>query len=238
MKKTLLAVVITVLTVFMLAGCGGEPTTAQPAATTEEQPTVKVAFQELQKYTSVTDSLECDYLAEIKNTSNSPVKISNVSIELNDVNGELIGVTEYVGMLPEVINPGKSAYIMENVYSSTLGDSIAVDNIGEATLRYDISEAEEQIALSVELSETKMQINSYDLPEMIGRVTNIGDTNLEDVYVVGIIKNADGVLQNMLFTIINNLPAGQDESFSQMAIYGDPDTDYAASTIDFITFVQ
>ncbi len=51
------------------------------------------------------------------------------------------------------------------------------------------------------------------------------------VYVSAPVLDADGSLQTVIFTIIDELKAGEEASFEQMAVSCDTSLDYSTSTL-------
>lgn len=51
------------------------------------------------------------------------------------------------------------------------------------------------------------------------------------VYVSAPVLDADGSLQTVILTIINELKAGEETSFEQMAVSCDTSLDYSTSTL-------
>jgi hypothetical protein len=218
MKKKLLCSILVVMLVsllcFGLSACRSDA--AEPNQDNAAQPkaNVEIVSQEVQKYQDSLGSVNAAYLAEIKNTGTSTVKLSDLSIDLNSTDGNLIGVTDYVSAFPSIIKPGESAYIMEEIYNSVFDTPVEINSIGEAVLHYNAEESKEAPILPIELTDAKLQTDAFGTPEIIGNIKNTGDTDLKYVYVVGIVRDSAKTLQNMIFTIIDSLPAGSDKGFS------------------------
>ena len=72
--------------------------------------------------------------------------------------------------------------------------------------------------------------------QALGRAQNNGTEDLQNVYLLAIIRDKNGTFQNEVFTILENIPAGQATAFSQGVLYGDPELDYTESTVEFIIY--
>lgn len=233
----------------VLAGCGndqaatptedntGAQTVAEQEPQQSDQPSIEIVSERLDKYVGALDDPTVDYFAEIKNTGNCAVKLENISIELNSVDGSLIEVRDYIFASPNTINPGESAYIVETLYNSFSAElEGGLDNVGEAKLQYTLAKTEPREELPIEILEGKIQKDGYNQIKALGRAQNNGTEDLQNVDLLAIIRDKNGVFQNEVFTILENIPAGQATAFSQGVLYGDPELDYTESTVEFIIY--
>lgn len=240
MKKRVLALLLGVVMSFALAACGsGGDDASKPAQgeskTGGKEPSIEVVSEALQKYTTL-DAPCATYLAELKNTGEVPVKISNISIDVEDAAGSILKSADFITAYPNVINPGESAYICEEVVNGAFDEGVALDNIGKAILHYDIEKQAAPESLPVAISEIALG-ESYGYPNLVGRIENTGSTDIEELYIVADIRSADGTLQNVIFTIVDNLKAGEKKGFEQMAIAGDLALDFSASTVNVKAYI-
>ena len=195
---------------------------------------VAIVYEELQKYTDSLDTVNATYLAELKNTSNSYIEIDNVVIDVEDINGSLLTSTDYVGVYPDIIGPGESAYIFEEVIGY-FDEGIALENIGNAILHFDVEETNAPTLPSVEFSDIAIN-ESYGDPHLIGRVKNTGTEAINYLYIIAPIRDQDSNLQSFIFTIVDSIDPGETIGFDQSAITGDNNFDYSTATVDIFGY--
>ena len=234
MKKKLVIMGLVLAMALSLAGCGDKE---NPEPKQEAKIAVEIKSEKLQKYVDVLDFVAATYIAELQNTGGKTIKISDISVDVEDAKGNLIKSADYLSVLPRVIKPGESAYICEEVIGSSDKD-ITIEDIDKAILHYVIEESQETDVPEVELSEIQLKENSYGITYFMGRAKNVGKTDLTDLYIGADIRNPNGELQNYVFATIESLPAGETKGFEQAIIYGDPKTDYTKSTANALAFLR
>lgn len=65
----------------------------------------------------------------------------------------------------------------------------------------------------------------------MGRIKNIGTTDLSNIYIAAPIRDANGVLQAVGFTIVKTLAAGETKGFEQTCMSASTNLDYSNSTL-------
>lgn len=195
---------------------------------------IAIVYEELQKYTNSLDTVCATYLAELKNTSNSYIEIDNVVIDVEDINGSLLTSTDYVGVYPNIIGPGESAYIFEEVIGYS-DDGVALEDIGNAILHFDAEETSAPVLPSVEFSDIAIS-ESYGHPNLIGRIKNTGTETINYLYIIAPIRDQDSNLQSLIFTIVDSIDPGETIGFEQSAITGDNNFDYSTATVDIVGY--
>lgn len=257
MKKYLSVLLCAIVLITALAGCGeGNDNAADPDGSStsdvlnskepsgddsdkgEETPdvsslSVELVQEQLYKYESSIGYKNVVYMAEIRNNGTVPLSISDVSIDLEDVNGAIIASSSYASAYNSEINPGECAYICESLIS--LDKDIDLDTVGAAVLHYDLDELKSEVVYDVTLSEITLG-EEYGMPKVVGRATNNTDEELKYVYIVAPVKDADGVLQTICLAMVDSIPAGETRGFDQGSIYVDPNLDFSNSTITAIPY--
>lgn len=203
-----------------------EAPSSEPEANSTE-PKVEIASEELQKFTDSINNSNALYLAEIKNTGDVAVKISDISIDLEDINGEILKSSPMVSAAPSLINPGESAYICQDLLS--VGDEITLEQIGKPILHYQVDKHEPRESLDVEFSELKLS-DKYGRPNLVGRIENKSSEELKQVFIASPIKDADGKLQTVILGMVDSLAPGEKKGFEQMALYVNSSLDISAYT--------
>lgn len=196
-----------------------EPT---PTPTPEPLPEIEIVNEQLILFT---DGNTYVYLCEFINPCDFAVKISDVSIDIEDAEGNLLSVTNYVYTMPRVIPPGGTGYVYESVVNALFDDDVDITAVANAVLHYSV-EKSTHTPLPVELVEVSMGIKR-GYPNILGRLKNVGDTDLGYVYVTLPIYSADGSLQAVMNTYVD-IPAGQEVSFENR-VMADNDLDYSGS---------
>lgn len=206
---------------------GPEPTTA-PTPTPEppKEPTVEIVSEQLIVETSLGYTTST-YLAEIKNTSDFPVKLSDISFDLETADGTLVKVIDYVTVSPTTLDVGQSAYICEPAVTM-LDSDIDANAATVVKLSFDIDKASLK-ELPVEIVSVSLT-NKMGFPNIVGKAKNNGTEDLTFVYICAPLYSADGVLQTVITTYVD-LAAGEEGSFDQMAVFADPNADYSSSVL-------
>lgn len=242
MKKAII-VFMCLAIAFSLCACGGTseptPTPNAPSAPAQEStptptptpeppkdPTVEIVSEQIIVETNLSYTTST-YLAEIKNTSNFPVSLSDISFDLETADGTLVKVVDYVTVSPKTIDVGQSAYICEPAVTM-LDTDIDAAAATVAKLSFDVDKAT-MPDLPVEITSISLT-NKMGFPNILGKAKNNGTEDLTFVYICAPLYSSDGVLQTVITTYVD-LKAGEEVSFDQMAIFADPDTDYSNSVL-------
>ncbi len=239
MKKTLVALACAFP--ILLCGCSNAGTSHQGISddtqVTAEQdvaPTAKdlkldIIFEDLQIYQNALGDTCATYVAELKNASETAISIKNTSIDVEKPDGTLLTSTDFFSVYPRVVPAGESAFICQDIING-LNEGITADLIGTAILHYDLEPRSDTESVSIELSELTLG-SQYSYPKFMGRIKNIGSTDLSNVYVAAPIRDANGVLQAVGFTIIETLAAGETKGFEQTCMSASTNLDYSNSSL-------
>ena len=168
------------------------------------------------------------YLCEFVNPCDFAIRISDISIDLEDVNGNLLSVTNYVNSKPSTIAPGGRGYICEQVLNAHFDTDVDITAVDKAVLHYELDKDTYE-AVPVEVTSVSLGIKS-SFPNVLGRVKNTGDEDLTFIYIAFPVYSADGTLLTVITTFVD-IKAGEEASFEQMGIYADHDLDYSNSVL-------
>lgn len=225
----------------LLCGCNNSDTSSQSAndstqVTAEQEvtsppkaPTLDIIFEDLQIYEDALGHTCATYVAELKNTSETAVSIKDTSIDVEKPDGTLLTSTDFFSVYPRVVPAGENAFICKDIING-LDEGIAADQIGSALLHYDLESRSDTSPIEVELSELTLGMH-YSQPKFMGRIKNIGTTDLSNIYVAAPIRDANGVLQAVGFTIVKTLAAGETKGFEQTCMSASTNLDYSNSTL-------
>lgn len=239
MEKKLAA--FTCVLAILLCGCSSGDTNSQSAnnnaqvaseqdrAPTPKDPTLEIVFEDLQIYQNALGDTCATYVAELKNTSETAISIKNTSIDIEKPDGTLLTSTDFFSVYPRVVPAGESAFICQDIINS-LNEGITADQIGTAILHYDLESRSDIESVKVELSELSLG-SQYSYPKFMGRIKNIGDTDLSNIYIAAPIRDANGVLQAVGFTIVETLAAGETKGFEQTCMSASTNLDYSNSSL-------
>ena len=158
-----------------------------------------------------------------------PVKISDISIDVEDETGALMTVADYISSYPDVIAPGETAYICEEVISGAIDSDLDASKASKTTLHYEIKEKESD-PVSAEITQISLGVK-MGYPNITGKIKNTGSEDFSMLYVSVPVFSAEGELQTVIFTIIDELNAGDEKGFEQMGMICDSSLDYTASTL-------
>lgn len=158
-----------------------------------------------------TDTIGENYVAvavPVKNTSSYNLYLSSATIDIEDESGALVQTVESVGVHPQVIEPGETAYYYEvDFYDGDMNSNLSLlPHVNVEKAKVD--------CIRYELSELQIKENDYSSPSIKGRVQNTTDEESTMVYVVANIFDNDGNFICQEFTILDNsLPAGDKIGF-------------------------
>ena len=194
-----------------------------------QTPSIEITFEDMHVYQNALGDTCATYLARLENTSDTAVAITDTSIDIEKPDGTLLTSTDFFSVYPRVVQVGESAYICSDVING-LDESITADQIGAALLHYNVESRPDTTPLSVEITELSLG-TQYGYPKFLGRIENVGTSDLSNIYVVAPICDPDGTLQAVGFTIIDSLASGEKKGFEQTCMSASPEPDYSASTI-------
>lgn len=237
MKK---AVILSVLLLsFLLCACNNtdnsDPNTGSTVADQQETEasapasTVEITSEYLQVYQNALGDVCATYTAELKNTSETAVAITNTSIDIEKPDGTLLTSTDFFSVYPRVVPAGESAYICSDVINS-LNEGVTSDQIGTALLHFDTEPRSDSDSLPVEITELTLG-SQYGYPKFMGRIENVGTTDLSNIYIAAPIRDANETLQGVGFTIVDSLAVGEKKGFEQTCMSVSTDLDYSQSTV-------
>lgn len=230
MMKRFIALFLGSVLVLSLAACGSSGDdntsnpTSEPSKTTENAPAptlepkeeeaYEITYSNVKTYTNSIGTTYAQVIVEIENTGTVDLYLSSGSYDLEDENGKLVASSSMVSTYPEVISPGEKAYM----YEENMLDE-AVDGALTVLPRPGVEKAKVE---NIRYSATDVEISSdkYGRIKAIGRVEN---TTSEDedgmIYVVIILKDANGTPIGQIFTIImDDLAAGDKAGFEASAM--------------------
>lgn len=251
MKKNI-AMLVLIALALSLAACGGSGSAADSTATStaasaaasaasvpEEAPestpaeveAYEITYSSARAYTNSIGTPYAQVIVEIENTGTADLYLSSGSYDLEDADGALVTSSTLVSTFPEVIAPGEKAYM----YEETLLDAPVE---GELTVlpRPDVAAAKvENIRYAT--SDVELTTDQFGSLKIKGRVENTSEEASDGmVYVVAILKNAEGQPIGQMFTILmDEIPAGGKIGFEASAL-SLPDDVTADSVADFEVF--
>lgn len=201
-----------------------------------EEPLLGIKSEKLHIFTDSIGSTDAIYLCELVNTGSTSIKLSDVSIDVEDEAGTLMTVADYVSVYPEVIAPGEIAYICEEVINGTIDTDLDASKAAKAIVYCDITEKEKD-PISAEVTQINLSVKS-NYPNVTGKVKNTGSEDLSMVYVSVPVYSAEGELQTVIFTIIDKIKAGEEQSFEQMGMTCDTNMDFSNSTLGEVSVYE
>lgn len=196
--------------------------TSTPQPTPEPKPEIEIISEQLVLHT---DGDTYVYLCEFVNPCKYAIEL-DASIDIEDAEGNLLSVEEYVSTSPSVIPIGGRGFICTTVVNATYDTDVDITAVAKAVLHYDIEKAMSNRppveVISVSLG------TKYGFPNIVGKVKNTGNQDLTFIYVTFPIYSSEGVLQTVVSACVD-VKAGEECSFEQMALFADHDIDYSAS---------
>ena len=152
----------------------------------------------------------------VKNTGADDLFLSSGTIDIEDVAGTLVQTLSLVGVYPQIIKPGETAYY----YEETTFDGENTEGL-RLVPHVNVEKAKVD-CIRLDVSEVQMTDTDYSGVKTIGRVTNNTCDTASMVYVVGYFYDAGGNLIGQQFTILmNDLPDGEKIGFEMSSFMTD-----------------
>lgn len=248
MKKAIAMLIMIALTLSLVA-CGDSGTssagstpasspTASPESTPapnspEKEEAYEITYSSARAYTNSIGTTYAQVIVEIENTGSADLYLSSGSYDLEDANGSLVTSSSMVSTYPNVIAPGEKAYMYEeNMLDEAFDGELSV------LPRPDVDAAKvENIRYAT--SDVEITTDQFGYLKAKGRVENTSEEASDGmVYVVLILKNADGNPIGQMFTIVTEeIPAGGKIGFEMSALsLPDDVTEDAIASYDIFAY--
>lgn len=146
------------------------------------------------------------YLSELKNNTANPVRFDDVSIDLYDIDGNIISTKKLASVCPATLDPNESAFICEGLSI----EDVSIEQVGEPSVHYSVEESPGKRTKDIEFTPGIIEYDAGWGTSMLGQLTNIGSSDYEkDVFVVIPIKNKSDELITVLVGSVDGLKAGE-----------------------------
>ena len=161
----------------------------------------------------------------VTNISNTDLYLDTASIDIENSNGTLEDVLEYVSAKPDIIRPGETTYFFEE----TAYDGNETDNL-DAVLHVEIKKSKNE-CLRYDASDVTVRDRSYFGIDILGRVTNNTGKDGDLVTVVANLYNSNDEIIGQEFTYLTeDLKAGQTRAFEISSLLSDISSSDVAKT--------
>lgn len=179
---------------------------------TEVEVSYEITYSNIVLHENSIGSVWADVIVEVTNTGTTDLYLSSGSIDLEDENGTLVDVLNYVSVYPQVISPGEKAYYFEN----TIIDDVSEIDVLNVVLHPDIEEATIEKS-SFPVIDVTFRDDEYSGIEATGRVENTSDEDESMLYVVIVLFDANDKPMAVLRTI-EDVNAGVKQGFTATAL--------------------
>ena len=251
--KKVVAGILALAMISTLAACNGENSTADtstPSASvqtdspqaTEPAPApsaseIEFISEEYQVYTDVFDDPTATYLAEIKNSSDTAIHLSNISLDLEHPDGTLIKTVSLLTVKPRTIPAGGTGYICDEIYNTSLDGEITLDALTAAVtkLHYSVDPVTDADVPTVELSQVSAK-DKFGNIGMIGKIKNTGSETYSNLFVAAPVRDPNGKLLTVILGSIADLAPGVEKGFDGVAFAGRSISDISTVTLDAFAY--
>ena len=204
-----------------------------------EKSSIEIVFsngKNLLKYNTGANDNNVVFLSEIKNTSNVQLSLDDISIEVNDPKGKLVGVVDYIYARPTVIDPGESAYICEELISglhASLGKDITKEQCATAKCIINYRESSGIIPVDGEFKELDIFSTDDGCVAANGRAVSYQENTIDEAYVIIPVKDQSNNLQTVLVDMLpQSLTPNTPVAFTTQDFESVPDIDLDSINID------
>ncbi len=163
----------------------------------------------------------------VTNTGNTNLFLSASTMDIEDANGSLAASLSLVGVYPQIIQPGETAYY----YEDTLYNGTETANL--TVVPHVKAEKATVDCIRFALSDLQVSDNNFGGSSIIGRVENTSNEEQSMIYVIANLFNSDGKLLEQGFTILDGSLTPGDKIGFKMSVDSLP-TDIA--TYDVFAF--
>lgn len=251
--KKVVAGILALAMISTLAACNGKNSTADtstPSASvqtdspqaTEPAPApsaseIEFISEEYQVYTDVFDDPTATYLAEIKNSSDTAIHLSNISLDLEHPDGTLIKTVSLLTVKPRTIPAGGTGYICDEIYNTSLDGEITLDALTAAVtkLHYSVDPVTDADVPTVELSQVSAK-DEFGNIGMIGKIKNTGSETYSNLFVAAPVRDPNGKLLTVILGSIADLAPGVEKGFDGVAFAGRSISDISTVTLDAFAY--
>jgi hypothetical protein len=182
------------------------PVETPPAADPVADP-YEVTYSKARTYTNSIGTVWIQTIIEVENTGSAPLYLSSGTVDIEKADGSLIESLSTVGVYPDVINPGEKAYYYDE---STLDADPGADIVAVPHPDIEIAKVD---TIRFPLSDITLRNGKYGGVEAIGRVENNSDEEQALLYIAIFLYDANNDPIGVMFTIPDNIAAGDTVSF-------------------------
>jgi hypothetical protein len=185
--------VLAVSSLVLLGACSseGQTTSSEQNATEankaqEEKQKADVKITQ-ETYTAWKDSIGTvwvNYSAEVTNNGAAPAQIGSIQINYEDAEENVLGTESMVSSVPDVLNPGETAYFTETTMLDTVKDPSVLTK-AYANLDFDTTEDKPYYltTTNVKLTENTNEWDDGSPYIVTGSIVNEGDQSADDIRV-------------------------------------------------------
>ncbi|MGP4067306.1 hypothetical protein [Halobacillus sp. B29] len=132
--------------------------------------------------------------AVYENTGDTPVSIGETQMTFESESGEVLGTAPMIYAVPEVVQPGETAFISE----STILEGVSADQFAGTSFNFGFDQADTESNV-LEVSGTKgTKGDEYTPYKVTGKVKNTTDAMQEDIRLAAGLFSSDGELLGVL----------------------------------------
>lgn len=249
-SRFLLSLFAFIMAVAIFAGCSSTPTIYEGdnyspnvdsgnyqsettvISTPEPESELSIEFVS-EKLILETRGLTLSFAAEIKNTSDKPIEFDKLTLELENAQGELIEVVDYIDVYPEVILPGEIGYVFRSVLHDSDDDNIDLTDEFKYVLRYELDTA---VAPDLPFEITQVNLTEKSgIPQLVGRIKNNSDTDYDYIIVAVPVFSSEGDFIGIFSTYVD-VPANSEVGFDETIMNGDFYADHTGDVLGNVYF--
>lgn len=202
---------------------GSSETTATTADANNET-TADIEYEisdtNFEYYTNSIGVIEYYGYVEITNTGSCDIYMKDCVFDLEDNNGHLLQSDSFISHCPEVISPGEKGYFFNGIGSSSLDESISLDNGVNLVPQISLKKASGK-PHSYPVSDVDFRAGDYGDVKVTGRVENDTDEAKSYLSVYTIFRDGNGkVIAIDTTTVMSEVGPGNKGSFDSSTMFG------------------
>lgn len=145
---------------------------------------VKITQETYTSWKNSIDTVWVNYSAEVTNKGTAPAEIGSIQINYEDAEGNVLGTSSMVSSVPDVLNPGETAYFTESTILETVTDPSLLTK-AYANLDFNTTENKPYYLTTsnVKLTESTNEWDTGSPYIVTGSIVNEGDQKADDIRV-------------------------------------------------------
>ncbi|MBQ8121339.1 MAG: hypothetical protein IJ172_11275 [Ruminococcus sp.] len=180
----------------------------------------KITDQSFHYYQNSIGNYEYYGIIEITNTGSSNLYLGDCKFNLEDNNGHLLQVDDFVSTCPDIIAPGEKGYYYNGLGSTSISEGVSLANGVKLVPEFEVKVARDAI-VDYPVSDTSMTKDEYGGMKIVGRVENTTSEDSSLLYIEALYLDANGKVLAISGVNVTELKANSKTGFEIDSMFMD-----------------